>query len=70
MNLLEGQLNDGVVGLWSVMRFAECNTAGAEVKVTTYPNDHWSLLRNKQVAQDIATFLQEVYWAGQVITQK
>lgn len=60
-NFLEGQLNDSVVGLWSVMHFAECNAAQAEVETHIYPLDHWGLLRNKHVAHDIEAFLRTVY---------
>lgn len=58
-NFLEGQLNDGVVGLWSVLRFIECNESHAAVNVHTYPCDHWGLLRSKPVAHDIAEFLRD-----------
>lgn len=62
-NFLEGQINDGVVGLWSVLRFIECNARSAEVLLRTYPHDHWGLLRSKRVAHDVAAFLLDAYRA-------
>ncbi len=56
-----GRVNDGVVGLWSVMRFNECNTVNADVSLHTYPHDHWGLLHSNSVATDIAAFLLDCY---------
>jgi len=60
-NFLEGKPNDRVVGLWSVMRFQECNEAQADVETRIYPHDHWELLRSDRVADDIAAFLLNAY---------
>ena len=59
-NWVEGVPNDGVVGLRSVLRLTEFAEPGAIVQAHQYPLNHWELLRDPQVAADIAAFLRVV----------
>jgi len=59
-NLVEGAPNDGVVGRWSVEAFLGCGDHCTAVMTRCYPLDHWALLRDPQVAADIAAFFPYV----------
>ena len=55
-NVMEGLPNDGVVGRWSVEEFAACTADPARITLHSYPLDHWALLNDPRVAEDITGF--------------
>jgi len=56
--MLEGYPNDGVVGLWSVEHARQLAGAPAEMCEEQYYLNHMGLLRERQVAEGIAGFVQ------------
>lgn len=58
-NLLEARPNDGVVSLHSAQQLT-----GEHVTLRTYPLDHWELLADGAVTEDVVRFIMEQGWTG------